>query len=272
MIGDLSFELDSENFKTMKFLLSSYMRASLLLALVNSSSRLSTLRDDLGKSSATILHAVSELENFNLTMRDFKYYCLSSKGYIYGLALDKLCKNLYIFESNRKFWQNHYIDALPNEFVENAYLLKESVYRCSDKRDMEKPVNDYFENIKNCKDIKIILPMFSEIYLEMILKTVKENHKLELVIDEEVFNSLKNSKYFNRILKLSKQDKIVIRKYIGDLKIFLTFCNDFMSMNLFYKDGFFDDSTTIFNETSDGVKWAEIIFDYYLGHSVIVVL
>ena len=268
----MNFELGSENFKIMRFLLSSFMRTNLLLALVNSSSRLCSLRSDLGKSSATILHGVNELESFNLITKDSKHYCLTSKGFIYGLALDKLCKNLYIFQSNPDFWQNHYIDGLPSEFVENAYLIKDSVYRCSDKLDMEKPVNDYFENIKNSKNIKIILPVFSELYLEMILKTVKNNHDLELIVDEEVFNSIKSSRYFKRILRLSKKEKIIIRRYIGELSLFLTFSDEFMSLNLFDKDGFFDDSETIFNNTPDGVKWAEIMFDYFLDNSNVVVL
>lgn len=272
MIGDINFELDSENFRIMRFLLSSFMRTDLLLTLVNSSSRLCSLRSNLGKSSATILHGVSELEAFNLISKDSKYYCLSSKGFIYGLALDKLCKNLYIFQSNPEFWQNHFIDGLPSEFVENAYLIKDSVYICSDKLDMEKPIRDYFKNIKNSKSIKIILPIFSELYLEMILKTVGSDHDLELIVDEEVFTSIKKSRYYRRIIRLSKGGKIILRKYIGDLNLFLTFSDEFMSLNLFDKDGFFDDSETIFNNTSDGVKWAEIMFDYFLDNSNVVVL
>ena len=191
---------------------------------------------------------------------------------MYGLALDKLCKNLYIFQSNTDFWQNHYIDNLPNEFIENAYLIKDSVYRCSDKLDMEQPIKDYFKNIRNSKNIKIILPIFSDIYMEMILKTVKKKHKLELIVDDDVFKNLKKSKYFKKIMKLSRDEKIILRKYIGDLSLFLTFSNNFMSLNLFYKDGYFDDSETIFNDSPDGVKWAEIVFDYYLDNSSLIVL
>ena len=272
MIGDLKFELDSENFYIMRFLLGSFIRSRVLLTLVNSSSRLNTLRSDLGKSSATVLHAVSELESYNLTIKDYKEYCLSSKGFIYALALDKLVKNLYIFQLNPNFWLKHDIDNLPNEFVENAYLLKDSTYVSTDKRDMETPVNDYFENIKNSGNIRIILPIFSEIYLDIILKSLKGNHQLELIIDDKVFKSLKNSSYFNRILRLSKEKKIVLKKYFGDLSLFLTMGDDFISLNLFDKDGFFDDSETIVNKTSDGVKWAEIIFDFYSDNSSKVVL
>ena len=272
MIGDLKFDLNSENFYIMRFLLGSFMRSRVLLALVDSSSRLNTLRNDLGKSSATVLHAVSELESYNLTIKDYKDYCLSSKGFIYALALDKLVKNLYIFQSNPNFWQKHDIDNLPNEFVENAYLLKDSTYISTDKRDMEKPVNDYFKNIKNSDNIRVILPVFSEIYLEMILKSLREDHKLELIVDDKVFGSLKNSSYFNRILRLSKEKKLVLKKYFGDLSLFLTIGNDFISLNLFDMEGFFDDSETIFNKTSDGVKWGEIIFNFYLDNSSTVVL
>ena len=57
-----------------------------------------------------------------------------------------------------------------------------------------------------------------------------------------------------------------------DVEIFLTICEEAMSLSLFFKDGLFDDSSFILNQTEDGIKWANMLFSYYLKMSVRVIL
>ncbi|WP_304094091.1 transcriptional regulator FilR1 domain-containing protein [Methanobrevibacter ruminantium] len=53
-----------------------------------------------------------------------------------------------------------------------------------------------------------------------------------------------------------------------DLKVFLTICDDFMSLSLFFKDGLFDNSCFILNEHSEGIKWAKTLFEKFFEKSV----
>ena len=89
-----------------------------------------------------------------------------------------------------------------------------------------------------------------------------------LITNEEVLSSLKKSKYYDDLIDFSKKSQLIIRKVDYDLKIFLTICDDFMSLSLFFKDGLFDNSCFILNEHSDGIKWARILFKKFSEKSI----
>ena len=74
-------ELNQE-FKNIKYILTSTMRTKLLLHMYNNPHNLDDLRKELSKPSATILHGLKELENMNLVRKIQKEYQLTSNGHI----------------------------------------------------------------------------------------------------------------------------------------------------------------------------------------------
>lgn len=66
-------ELNQE-FKNIKYILTSTMRTKILLHLYNNSQKLDDLRNEISKPSATILHGLKELENMNLVRKIQKEY------------------------------------------------------------------------------------------------------------------------------------------------------------------------------------------------------
>ena len=70
-------QLENE-FKNIKYILTSTMRTRLLLSIYEDSKNLDDLRNELNKPSATILHGLKELENINLVKKVQKYYQLTS--------------------------------------------------------------------------------------------------------------------------------------------------------------------------------------------------
>ena len=258
-------EEDSPNnyndFLTVRFLLASKMRPLLLLLLSDRAYDLNDFREELDKPSASILHGLKELERINLIKKNFKKYSLSSKGVLCSASLKKLFKDLYIFEINRDFWLNHSIESIPNESFKNTYLLKDSVFVESDEHNLSKSFTKYLELLSNCGNMEIILPIFLEEHLEIILENLENGDNLLLITNEEVLSSL-------NLIDFSKKGQVIIRKVDYDLKIFLTICDDFMSLSLFFKDGLFDNSCFILNEHSDGIKWARILFKKFSENSI----
>ncbi|MBE6512171.1 MAG: DUF1724 domain-containing protein [Methanobrevibacter olleyae] len=257
-----------DDFITVRFLLASKMRPLLLLLLSDREYDLNTLREELNKPSASILHGLKELERINLIKKNFKRYSLSSKGVLYSASLKKLFMDLHIFEINRDFWLEHSIDSIPRDSFKNTYLLKDSVFVESDEHNLSKSFTKYLELLSNCGDMEIILPIFLEEHLEIILENLENGDNLLLITNDEVLSSLRNSKYYGDLADLSKKGKVIIRKVDYDLKIFLTICEDFMSLSLFFRDGLFDNSCFILNEHSDGIKWAKILFEKFFEKSV----
>lgn len=257
-----------DDFITVRFLLASKMRPLLLLLLSNSECDLNCFREELDKPSASILHGLKELERINLIKKNFKRYSLSSKGVLCSASLKKLFQDLYVFQINRDFWQNHSIESIPHDSFKNTYLLKDSVFVESDEHNLSKSFTKYLELLSGCGNMEIILPIFLEEHLEIILENLENGDNLLLITTDDVLSSLKKSKYYDDLADFSKKGQVVIRKVDHDLKIFLTICDDFMSLSLFFNDGLFDNSCFILNEHSDGIKWAEVMFKKFFQNSI----
>ena len=91
-----------------------------------------------------------------------------------------------------------------------------------------------------------------------------DNNKLkylELIISEEILNSIKLNSSFKKSLLENKKVKILCINQ--NLKLFLTCSHKFMSLTLFFKDGHYDDSQILIGESENAKKWGIGIFKYY---------
>ena len=122
-------ENEPQEFKNVKYLLTSSMRTLILIVLYTNKKNLNEIRDELKKPSATILHGLKELEENNLIKKDRKYYSLTSNGYLLATNMIKLIDNWYAIEKNKVFWNNHDLSGIPENFLnkfrgcQNEYQL-----------------------------------------------------------------------------------------------------------------------------------------------------
>ena len=260
-----------DDFLNVRFLLASEMRPRLLLLLLESNYDLNGFRDALKKPSASVLHGLNELESINLIKKNFKSYTLTSKGILYAVSLKKLFRDLYIFRTHADFWQDHSIESIPAEFFRNSYLLKDSYFVESDEENLSKPRDKILQLLGSCDDMRIIMPIFLEDYLERIIENLERGNDLILITNDLVLNSLKNSQYYEKLIKFSKKEQLTIKKVEDDLQIFLTICENGMALNLFFNDGLFDNSCVILNDCADGLLWANQLFDFYLKKSIKII-
>ena len=121
-------ENEPQEFKNVKYLLTSSMRTLILIVLYTNKKNLNEIRDELKKPSATILHGLKELEENNLIKKDRKYYSLTSNGYLLATNMIKLIDNWYAIEKNKVFWNNHDLSGIPENFLNKLYLLKDAQF------------------------------------------------------------------------------------------------------------------------------------------------
>lgn len=254
-------------FDNFRHILSSAMRTKLLLSLYHDKKRLAMLRDDLKKPSATILHGLKELEKNNLITKIDKYYCLSSIGYIFTINLLKLIEKWYSIELNIDFWKNQDIAAIPLSYLKEIFVFKNAEYIISDETDLRKPLNEYLKLIDNSNNLKIILPIFSKVHLDAIIHKLDNNCNIELIVDENIFESINNNSYWEKLFKNSnnheKRNNLKIWKVKQDLKVFLTISEDFISLSLFFEDGSYNDSNMLLDKTKKGINWGLDFFNHY---------
>lgn len=248
-------ELNKE-FRDVKYILTSSMRAKLLLALYDIPKNLEKLREELKKPSATILHGLKELETINLVRKAQKDYELTSNGYLLTTNMVKLIENWYSLGKSEAFWDNHDLTDIPDEIIKSIYLLKDAEYINSTTSDLSIAFNKYINLISNAKKLQIILPIYSENHFKHIidLLNTKKIDELRFIISEEIYNSICENELFKRELLENKKVSVKITKQ--NLKIFLTSSEKFMSLTLFFKDGHYDDSHILIGKDENALKWA----------------
>ena len=126
MMNLTNIKEDEINFEDLKFLLKSNIRLNILVNLYFGKKNLSGLREELGKSSASLLHVLSELSSRKMVLKSERNYYLSSKGYLFALNLIKLFMNWDSFDRLESFWIKHDLNMIPIEFFQSSYLLVNS--------------------------------------------------------------------------------------------------------------------------------------------------
>lgn len=252
-----------EEFSGIKYILTSGMRSRLLLCIYQNPKNLDDLRNELRKPSATILHGLKELETINLVKKVRKTYELTSNGFLLTTNMVKLIENWYSVNRSKNFWNSHDLSQIPEDMLKNIYLLKEATYISSTTSDLSNAFNAYIDLISKSKKLKIILPIYSENHLKYLIELLDKNklESLELVINEKVLNSLKRNEILEKIL--FHDDKVNIKCLNQELKLFLTYSDDFMSLTLFFNDGHYDDTQILIGQDKNAIKWAKSLSKYY---------
>ena len=249
----------TKEFSGIKYILTSGMRSKLLLAIYDGPKNLDELRKELKQPSATILHGLKELETINLIRKVQKYYELTSNGFLLTTNMVKLIENWYSIKKNKQFWNSHDLDGIPDDLLKDIYLLKNAEYVASTTSDLSNAFNTYIKLISKAKKLKIILPIYSENHFKHLIKLLngKKLKELELVVSEEILNSIEENELLKKELIGNKKVKIkcVERK----LKVFLTYSEEFMSLTLFFKDGHYDDSQLLTAKDKNAIKWAKTL-------------
>lgn len=254
-----------EEFKNVKYLLTSSMRTLILVVLYDDEKTLNEIRYELKKPSATVLHGLKELEESNLIKKEKKQYKLTSNGYLLATNVIKLINNWYSIESNKTFWNNHELSGIPETLLNKLYLLKDAELISSTTSDLSNAFNTYIELIASSKSLKIILPIYSENHFKYIIRMLKSDDlkDLTLLINTEILQTMKRSRYLKKSLLENKKVNIIETQ--RDLKLFLTYGDTFMTLTLFFKDEHYDDSQIIVDKNKNALKWAEELFNYYVG-------
>lgn len=249
----------AKEFSGIKYILTSGMRSKLLLAMYENPKNLDELRNELKKPSATILHGLKELENINLIKKVQKYYELTSNGFLLTTNMVKLIENWYAINKNKLFWNSHDLSDIPDDVLKDIYLLKNAEYVTSTTSDLSNAFNTYIKLISKAKELKIVLPIYSENHFKHLIKLLngKKLKKLTLIVTEEIMDSAMNNNLFKK--ELINNPKVEIECIERKFKFFLTCSDRFMSMTLFFKDGHYDDSQILIAKDPNAIRWSEIL-------------
>lgn len=254
----------------LKFLMVSEIRLKLLFNLYESSKSIKELESEFQKKSGNISRGLNELKSCGLITRlSNKQYVITSTGFLVSQNLENMMKTFENIDSNRAFWENHSLKSIPNKYLKELSFLNESEVIKSSITEFAKPINTYLQNIKLSKDIRIILPVYSKIFMDTIYDSIilYDGH-LDLITTKNILDLIVKSdtdRYFRSLVRDKKIDYYIVDEISH---IFFTTTNVFTSVFLFYDDVVFDSSEMLFSNDESIVNDAERFYESYKNYVI----
>jgi len=271
MVIGISFESNFRFYEEikddLKFYGSSSVRMKILLSLLDGSKKTKQLRELTGIQSSTIIHGINELEKQNVVLRKGDNYYLSEIGHILTLKLVQITKTLDVLTKFRNLWLNHEIVDIPPELLMNIGNLSDSNLIEANNADIAK-THTKFTNIvlqsKNIRGVSTVFhPDFTNIFEEVLQN---EEVEVELILSDailkETIKSI-NPKNLRQFLKLNSNGNLHIWALKEEVKVAFTVTEKYLSLGFYTRDGVYDSYRDLISESTDAIKWANDLFEYY---------
>jgi predicted transcriptional regulator len=258
-------ENDLEEFNMLKFLVASEIRLKLLFSLYQSSKSIKELESEFNKKSGNISRGLNELKGCNLITRfPNKKFAITSTGFLAARNLENLMDIFSNIDMNSNFWENHSLKSIPNKYLKELSFLNDSMVVKSNITEFAKPINVYLKNIKLSKDICMILPVYSKIFMDAIYDSIilHDGH-LDLITTKNILDLIVKSdsdRYFKSLVRDKKIDYHIVDDVAN---IFFTTTDTFTSLYLFFDDVVFDSSEMLFNNDESVIQDAKRFYESY---------
>ncbi len=262
LFEDLDFSDDQ--FDLTRYVLTSEIRLDLLLNLYNGSKVLDEIKSDLNKKPGNLLRGLNELIEKKLVVKQDKTYSLSSTGYLLSMNIINLFNNWNSVDNHFDFWQKHSINSFTTKFIKRISLWENAELIESNNTEFAKTFNVYSKNIAYSTEINIIFPIFSKMYISIILDSlIKNNGVLNIItkssISDLIYENDENDRF--RSLVEEKRINVILTDY--DLEWFFSACDNFSSLFLFFDKRSFDVSEMLLIKDEEDIKEAINIFNYF---------
>jgi predicted transcriptional regulator len=238
------------------------LRRNILISLYDDKKSLGHLRDELEISSTTAIHALRELEKYNLTFQDNdKNYLLTTIGRIIAVKLLDFSDAAEVLEKHKRFWLEHDMSGIPEHMIEKIGWLKDSELIKDTEIDIFKVHSNFISLLKNAQEVKgvssIYVPEYSSLFQELISKNVD----VQLILSKEVLEKLDEA-ILNQLITKSKPNfnMFVMNE---NLKAAITVTDYFLSIGLFRMDGTYDYSNDLISYSKEAIAWGNEFFDHY---------
>lgn len=243
-------------------LVRSERRRDLLLLLHTGFKTLDEIKDSLKVSSAGIIPQIRKMEENQLIYQINRKYQLTEMGEILAEYLINFGKILRIFGENRKFWSEHKISGIPQEFRLRLHELGNCEIIRSTPTEIFKPHEEYIKNLMKAKKIKIVSSVLHPRYPKYVLDLAEKGADVSIIVTGELMDKIKE-KYAEDLERGLGYKNVSVMVYEEKIDIAFTVTDFFLSMRLFLKDDTYDFYQNIMSFEESALKWGEELFSYH---------
>ena len=173
-------------------------RKGLLILLRDGPQLLDDIKTQLNVTASGMLPQIKILEDEGLIVNEGRKILLTNIGQLVVHHLEPFDKTLNVIDQQKKFWQEHDIEALPHEFfirlgdIRNPQIIEAGL------EDSFEPHNQFLEIILRSKKVSGISPIVHPIYPRFFLSLAKQSHNVNLILTKRAYDKIK--KEFSEML------------------------------------------------------------------------
>jgi len=246
----------------LKFITSSGVRTKMMIGLLQEPQSSGQMRDAIGVSASTVIHAARDLEKEDLLIEKENSYHLTSIGRIIADKLFDTIHTVGILNHHRDFWLTHNVMSIPQPFLERIGEIQEYDIVTSSVKDIFKTFGIYMDFATKAQEFWGVSPVFVEAFVSLIQKLLKRDANVRLVITEEVMTELINNDRAGLKETLSNPN---LGLWVIDepVKVAFTVTESMLSLGLFGMDGVYDVSHDLVSKHQGAINWGRELFEYY---------
>lgn len=246
--------------KDIQFLAKSEIRLKILSELKKKPRSVKELVNITKITYSSISSNISKLEEHNHISKKKNKYRLNPLSEIYFENLMDFKKSVDIITKYNDFWDKHNISQLSIDSIQNIIDLNDSQLIETTPLDIYKTHNTNKQNIIESKNLKAIFPYLHPEYPQLIESTLRKGGQVELIIPKNMFKEIifEIDEDVRKDAARSKKLKVYTTKQ--DLELYLTICDNTMSLGLFKSDGSFDQNRILISGSEKSRIWANDLF------------
>jgi predicted transcriptional regulator len=241
----------------------SQLKLDILASLLLGEKKLGALREELGSSGSTIIHALSDLEELKLVRQAGKHYSLTPLGVIEAQLLEEASSAVLVLERFRDFWLTHDVAAIPSRLLRRLGALEDSILVQNDSVELNRVHSTFQQILLTSRRVWGLSPIFHPDFVGVFQRLLGEGASVELVLTKGVFE---------RVLSLADEGQFT--GYVKDgmlgilvaegLRVALTVTENSFSMGLFGVDGEYDYTRDLVSNSQEAIGWGEELFQHCL--------
>jgi len=241
----------------------SELKLNILSSLLGGDKKLGALRDELGSSGSTIIHALKDLEEMKLTRQEDKHYKLTSLGVIEATLIAEGSSAAEALDKFQDFWLQHDVTAIPSYLLRRIGALQESTLIKDNSMALDRVHVTFQRLLQASRRVWGMSPIFHSDYVGAFHRLLGEGATVDLILTRGVLDKTLTLADTEQIIDYVMRDKL--RIYLTEqLGVALTVTENSFSMGLYTNDGEYDYTSDLVSSNPKAIEWGEELFKHHL--------
>ena len=245
-----------------KFLAKSEIRLKILNELYKKPNDVRGLVKQTDITYSSVSSNVIKLEKNNHIKKIKNNYYVNPMTEVYLKTLMDFKNSVQMVNDYESFWDKHDLNQLSINSIRRITDLKDSELIETTPIDIYKTHNTIKNQISVSNCVKGVFPYLHPDYPGLIEEVLQNEGSVELIVSKSIFKELMLRINDNIRKNAIKEQKLKVYRFKKDLNLYLTICDESMSLGLFKTDGSFDQNRILISDNPKSYSWAEDLFEY----------